>query len=159
MDSRLYFSIDNTKRRLIDWNMATRANQRQRKEVNSNRCPKMWLYPSSRKSIELFILVVICSSDWINFIFVRAFRNGRRTHRLRLLIYLPGTRRELEWGWRTRRTGEYLVVAQKIPNKVKGIWKLRGIPDVWEEKVARTGTHIHQKPIELQKKLIAAVSH
>ncbi len=46
-----------------------------------------------------------------------------------------------------------------MPNKVKGVWKLRGIPDVWEEKVARTGTHIHQKPIELQKKLIAAVSH
>lgn len=46
-------------------------------------------------------------------------------------------------GYRTRRMSIHLVIAQKKPNKAKGIWKLRGIPDVWEEKVAGTGTHIH----------------
>lgn len=59
-------------------------------------------------------------------------------------------------GYRTRRKSEYLVVLQKAPKLAKVTWKLHDIPDVWDEKVAKT--HAHSKPIELQKKLILAVT-
>ena len=62
-------------------------------------------------------------------------------------------------GYRTRRVGEYLVVLQKLPKKAKGVWKIHNIPDVWEEKIVHNGKHAHQKPINLQSKLIAAVSN
>ena len=62
-------------------------------------------------------------------------------------------------GYRTRRVGEYLVVLQKLPKRAKGVWKIHNIPDVWEEKIVNNGKHAHQKPINLQSKLIAAVSN
>lgn len=61
-------------------------------------------------------------------------------------------------GYRTRRTAEYLVILQKQPRKAKGVWKIHTIPDVWREQVQRKG-HTHKKPVELQAKLIEAVSN
>ncbi len=62
-------------------------------------------------------------------------------------------------GYRTRRVGEYLVVLQKLPKKAKGVWKIHNIRDIWEERIVNNGKHTHQKPINLQSKLIAAVSN
>lgn len=62
----------------------------------------------------------------------------------------------LGMGYRTRRVSEYLVVAQKLPIRAKKCWTDHGIPDVWQEQV--TKTHPHSKPIELQKRLIEAVT-
>lgn len=59
-------------------------------------------------------------------------------------------------GYRTRRKSEYLVVLQKSPVRAKGVWVDHAIPDVWEERVAKT--HAHSKPVELQRRLIAAVT-
>lgn len=59
-------------------------------------------------------------------------------------------------GYRTRRKSEYLVVLQKSPVRAKGCWNDHGIPDVWEEKTPKI--HPHSKPIELQKRLIAATT-
>ena len=59
-------------------------------------------------------------------------------------------------GYRTRRKSEYLVVFQKSPVKAKACWTDHAIPDVWEEKVQKT--HAHSKPIELQRRLIAATT-
>ena len=61
-------------------------------------------------------------------------------------------------GYRTRRQCEYLLVLQKEPVKAKGIWQTRNIRDVWHEKIT-SKKHPHQKPINLQCKLIAAVSN
>jgi len=62
-------------------------------------------------------------------------------------------------GYRTRRSSEYLLVLQKTPIKSKGIWQIKNIPDVWTEKIDnKTKKHPHQKPLELQKILIEAVS-
>lgn len=61
-------------------------------------------------------------------------------------------------GYRTRRQSEYLLVLQKEPVKAKGVWKTRNIRDVWVEKIVNK-VHPHQKPIELQKALIEAVSN
>lgn len=59
-------------------------------------------------------------------------------------------------GYRSRRKSEYLIILQKSPVRVKGIWKDHSIPDVWKEKTEKV--HPHSKPIELQKRLIEAVT-
>ncbi|MCE8162713.1 MAG: site-specific DNA-methyltransferase [Candidatus Moeniiplasma glomeromycotorum] len=61
-------------------------------------------------------------------------------------------------GYRTRRSSEYLLILQKTPIKSKGVWKVKNIPDVWSEKIIKK-KHPHQKPLELQKILIEAVSN
>ena len=62
-------------------------------------------------------------------------------------------------GYRTRRRGEYLVVLQELPRKAKGVWKIHNIPDIWDEEPANKNGHAHRKPVELQTKLIHAVSN
>lgn len=59
-------------------------------------------------------------------------------------------------GYRTRRKSEYLIVLQKSPVRAKGCWNDHSIPDVWEEKTPKT--HPHSKPVDLQKRLIAATT-
>lgn len=61
-------------------------------------------------------------------------------------------------GYRTRRKSEHLVILQKTPRRAKGVWKIHNIPDVWEETVTRDAK-THQKPVELQGALIAAVTN
>jgi site-specific DNA-methyltransferase (adenine-specific) len=61
-------------------------------------------------------------------------------------------------GYRTRRRSEYLLVLQKQPIRAKDIWIKHDLPDVWIEKISNK-THIHQKPLLLQKNLIEAVSN
>ena len=60
-------------------------------------------------------------------------------------------------GYRTRRTGEYLLILQKPPKRAKGVWQRHDIPDVWTEKAERLGA-VHPKPVELQAALIEAVT-
>lgn len=60
-------------------------------------------------------------------------------------------------GYRTRRTAEYLLVLQKAPLRAKGVWLDHGIKDVWDERAAAGFTHA--KPIGLQARLIAALTH
>ncbi len=61
-------------------------------------------------------------------------------------------------GYRSRRIGEHLVVAQKPPRRAKGVWMSHNIPDVFEECVSQEG-HVHRKPVGLQGRLIEAVTH
>lgn len=65
-------------------------------------------------------------------------------------------KQKIGMGHRSRRSSEHLVVYQKKPKRAKGIWTDHSIPDVWSEKVGRE--HPHSKPIELQTRLIKAVS-
>ena len=62
-------------------------------------------------------------------------------------------------GYRTRRVSEYCVVLQKKPQKAKGVWKAHDIRDTWREKLDLKRGHPHKKPVELQGRLIAAVTH
>lgn len=82
--------------------------------------------------------------------------------------WLAGTRLEvvdmITWdkgrmgmGYRSRRQSEHLVVLQKAPRRARGVWTAHDIPDVWRERVER-GRHTHRKPVELQARLIAAVT-
>ncbi|WP_273337187.1 DNA-methyltransferase [Campylobacter avium] len=65
-------------------------------------------------------------------------------------------KQKIGMGYRTRRKSEYLLILQKEPIKAKATWSLHDITDVWSEKVDKT--HPHQKPLELQKKLILATT-
>ncbi len=60
-------------------------------------------------------------------------------------------------GYRTRRKSEYCVVLQKAPLRAKGVWRVHDIPDVWAEKLKTRSAH--GKPIELQSRLIAALTN
>ncbi|MXZ50310.1 MAG: site-specific DNA-methyltransferase [Rhodobacteraceae bacterium] len=97
---------------------------------------------------------------WLDkFHFCSGFQDWINGTSLDVVDFLTWNKGRIGLGYRTRRMSEYLIVAQKHPNRAKGIWKLRNIPDVWEEKVPRKGVHIHKKPVKLQENLIRAVSN
>lgn len=75
---------------------------------------------------------------------------------LNLVDMIVWDKGKIGMGYRTRRKSEYLIVAQKNPVKAKVCWTDHAIPDVWEEKAAKI--HPHSKPIELQRRLIAATT-
>lgn len=79
--------------------------------------------------------------------------NGTSLNLVDMIVWDKG---KIGMGYRTRRKSEYLVVLQKSPVKAKACWTDHAIPDVWEEKVVKS--HPHSKPIELQKRLIAATT-
>ena len=60
-------------------------------------------------------------------------------------------------GYRSRRRSEHILVLQKKPKRAKGVFTDRSIPDVWREKIEKK-EHTHAKPVELQARLIAAVT-
>ncbi|MCG3165596.1 MAG: hypothetical protein POELPBGB_01364 [Bacteroidia bacterium] len=76
---------------------------------------------------------------------------------LKLVDFVTWDKGRIGLGYRTRKKSEYLVIFQKLPVRIKGIWKVHNIPDVWNEKITKKN-HAHSKPIELQKSLIEAVT-
>ncbi|UZK64366.1 site-specific DNA-methyltransferase [Mycoplasma mycoides subsp. capri] len=78
--------------------------------------------------------------------------------KLQIVDMIVWDKQKMGMGYRSRRQSEYLIVLQKPPIKAKDVWKTRDIRDIWSEKIIKK-THPHQKPIELQKKLIEAVSN
>ncbi len=76
---------------------------------------------------------------------------------LNLVDMIVWDKGKIGMGYRTRRKSEYLIVLQKAPVRAKGCWTDHSIPDVWEEKVRKV--HPHSKPIELQRRLIAATTY
>lgn len=75
---------------------------------------------------------------------------------LNLVDMIVWDKGKIGMGYRTRRKSEYLVVLQKSPVRAKGCWNDHSIPDVWEEKTPKV--HPHSKPVDLQKRLIAATT-
>lgn len=61
-------------------------------------------------------------------------------------------------GYRTRRRAEHCIVLQRRPVRAKGVWKVHNITDIVLEKVSKR-EHPHAKPVELQGRLISAVSN
>lgn len=76
---------------------------------------------------------------------------------LQLVDFITWDKGKIGLGYRTRKKSEYLVIFQKPPIRAKGIWKVHDIPDVWQEKIINK-KHTHSKPVELQKRLIDAVT-
>ena len=76
---------------------------------------------------------------------------------LEIVDLITWDKKRLGMGYRSRRRSEYLIILQKAPKRAKGVWTRHNIPDVWEES-QKNAIHPHQKPLELQKALIDAVS-
>ena len=76
---------------------------------------------------------------------------------LQLVDMITWNKSRMGMGYRTRRYSEFLLIYQKKPIRAKGVWTVHNIPDVWEEKIENK-KHTHQKPIELQKTLIQAIT-
>jgi site-specific DNA-methyltransferase (adenine-specific) len=95
---------------------------------------------------------------WIDkFYLCEGIQNWFSKTNLEVVDLITWEKYKIGMGYRTRRKCEYLLVLQKKPKRVKGIWTIHNIPDVWKEKVD-IKKHPHAKPIELQKELIRAVS-
>lgn len=75
---------------------------------------------------------------------------------LEIVDLITWNKAKMGMGYRTRRYGEYLVVAQKAPIRAKGVWQRHNIPDVWTESVE--DQYAHAKPVILQAALIEAVT-
>lgn len=74
---------------------------------------------------------------------------------LELVDMLTWSKGRIGMGYRTRRMAEHLIILQKAPKRAKGVWTDRGIGDVVTENVERGK---HRKPVELQARLISAVT-
>ncbi len=86
---------------------------------------------------------------------IRSWLAGTRLDIVDLVTWDKGT---FGMGYRTRRRGEYCIVLQRGPRKAKGVWKVHNIPDVVLERVSQRD-HPHTKPVDLQGRLLAAVSN
>lgn len=96
---------------------------------------------------------------WIDkFHLCQGFKHWLNDTKLDIVDLIVWDKVRLGMGYRTRRTSEYCVVLQKRPKRAKGVWQTHDMPDVWQERKLE-GVHPHQKPLELQGKLIAAVSN
>ena len=76
----------------------------------------------------------------------------------KLVDMVTWNKKRIGMGYRTRRSSEYLVIFQKPPVRAKGVWCVHNIPDVWDEKITDR-SHSHSKPVELQMRLIEAVTN
>lgn len=96
---------------------------------------------------------------WMDkFELLNGFRSWLDGTRLEVVDMINWDKGRMGMGYRSRRTTEYCVVLQKHPQRAKGIWKTHNIPDTWREKTPK-GRHPHRKPIELQSRLIEAVTN
>jgi site-specific DNA-methyltransferase (adenine-specific) len=86
---------------------------------------------------------------------INLFMEGRS---LQIVDMITWNKKRMGMGYRSRRYSEYLVIFQKLPVRAKGVWRVHDIPDVWDEKITDKN-HTHAKPIELQMRLIKAVTN
>ena len=86
---------------------------------------------------------------------VRPWLEGTDLEVVDLMTWDKGT---FGMGYRTRHRAEHCLVLQRRPVRAKGVWKVHNITDVVLEK-ASTREHPHAKPIELQGRLMSAVSN
>ena len=59
--------------------------------------------------------------------------------------------------WNRHSFGPHDKLTEFITTKAKGTWKDHAIPDVWKEDVGKS--HAHEKPYELQKRLIESTTN
>lgn len=78
------------------------------------------------------------------------------TLHMRLVDMITWDKLTFGMGYRSRRRGEHLLIIQKEPIRAAATWKDHGIPDVWPEKILNR-KHPHEKPFNLQARIISAV--
>lgn len=95
---------------------------------------------------------------WIDkFQLTEGYQHWLKDTNLNIVDLIVWEKHKIGMGYRSRNKCEFLLVLQKSPKRVKGVWTIHNIPNVWKEKVD-TNSHPHAKPIGLQATLIEAVS-
>lgn len=95
---------------------------------------------------------------WMDkFQLTEGFQHWIKDTELNIVDLIVWEKPRIGMGYRTRNKCEFMMVFQKSPKRVKGVWTIHNIPNVWKESVD-TSEHPHAKPIELQTKLIEAIS-
>ena len=95
---------------------------------------------------------------WVDkFILCQGITEWLKSTSFEIVDLITWNKLRMGMGYRTRRVSEYLYVIQKTPKRAKGVWTIHDIRDVWDEKIERT--HAHNKPIELQRRLIEAITN
>jgi len=95
---------------------------------------------------------------WIDkFHLCEGVTNWLQKTQLQIVDMITWDKGKFGMGYRTRRQCEYLLILQKSPKRVKGIWTVHNIPDIWSEKISHK-IHTHQKPLKLQVRLLEAVT-
>ena len=95
---------------------------------------------------------------WIDkFHLCEGFKHWLNDTELQTVDMLTWEKHRIGMGYRTRRKSEYLIIIQKKPLRVKDVWTVHNIPDVILETVNNTN-HPHSKPINIQARLISAVT-
>lgn len=111
------------------------------------------------KEIERILIPTGHLMLWVDkYILCSGFNGFISDTRFKAVDLITWNKDRMGMGYRTRRFSEYLIILQKPPIRAKGVWQIHDIPDVWTEKADNT-THIHSKPIGLQKRLIEAVTN
>jgi site-specific DNA-methyltransferase (adenine-specific) len=96
---------------------------------------------------------------WIDkFQLTEGYQHWLNNTNLNIVDLIVWEKHKIGMGYRSRNKCEFLLILQKTPKRVKGIWTIHNIPNVWKEKV-ETKEHPHSKPIELQTRLIEAISN
>lgn len=97
------------------------------------------------------------------FLWVDKFMIGEGRHaallrpHLNVVDIIVWNKGRIGMGSRSRATCEYLVIAQKPPVGINGMWKDRAISDCAYEQPKRD-RHPHQKPFNLMRRLISTVT-
>jgi site-specific DNA-methyltransferase (adenine-specific) len=81
----------------------------------------------------------------------------RRAPALQVVDLLAWNKMAIGMGRRLRCMTEYLVIAQKLPVRAKGLWTDHRIPDCWPE-AKNSPRHPHAKPYRLTEALIRATT-
>ncbi len=76
---------------------------------------------------------------------------------MELVDMITWDKERMGMGYRTRKQTENLIIFQKLPKRAKGVWLDRAIRDIWREKL-NNKVHPHQKPVQLQARLIESVT-
>lgn len=94
---------------------------------------------------------------WIDkFHLLNGFQDWFKGTDLKVVDHVVWNKVRIGMGYRTRRASEHLVILQKEPLRAKGIWVSHDLPDCWTEH--QPSGFPHAKPIELQKRIILAVT-
>lgn len=81
----------------------------------------------------------------------------RRASSLEVVDMISWNKLRPGMGFRSRAQTEFVVIAQKVPIRAKGVWTDHGISDAWSEHHDRD-VHTHCKPFRLTDRLIRAVT-
>lgn len=132
------------------------------KTKEKRRCELQFMDDDTIRKFITNIDRVLCKSGhlflWIDkFHLCNGISNWLESQDLSIVDLIVWEKNRIGMGYRTRNKCEFMMVLQKKPVRAKGVWTVHNIPNIMRE-ASNSKKHPHSKPVEIQKKLIEAVS-